>query len=160
MTAAAPLRATLAHAAPRLRALAEPARRPAPEAWSPQEAVGHLVDSAVVNTARVVRASLGAPLVFEGYDQDAWVRAGRYAEADWPALVGLWRALNEHLARVLDGIPPEALDRPHRPHSLHRMAWRLVPEDQPATLRYLVEDYVGHLQHHLRSISPDLVPDA
>ena len=53
----------------------------------------------------------------------------------------------------------DTLDREHHPHSLHRIAWQTVPEDQPATLRYFVDDYVGHLRHHLRALSPDLVPD-
>ncbi|MEL6615758.1 MAG: DinB family protein [Bacteroidota bacterium] len=157
MTAADRLRATLVHAEPRLLALANPATRPATEAWSPQEVVGHLVDSAVNNVARIVRGALGAPLVFEGYDQDAWVEAGRYATADWPALVGLWRGLNEQIARTVDGIAPEALDRPHAEHSLDRIAWRVVPPDEPVTLRYIVDDYVGHLRHHLAAIDPALV---
>lgn len=157
MTAADRLRATLAHAEPRLLAIEAPATRPAPEAWSPQEVVGHLVDSAVVNYARVVRGALGAPLVFEGYDQDAWVEAGRYARADWPALVGLWRGLNEQIARVADGIAPEALGREHADHSLDRIAWRVVPPDEPVTLHILLDDYVDHLRHHLRAIDAGLL---
>ena len=134
---------------------------PRPGAWSPKEVVGHLVDSAVVNTARFVRAGGGAPLVFEGYDQDGWVRAGRYAEADWADLVALWRLLNEQLARTLGGLADDVLDRPYHPHSLHRIAWQTLPEGQPATLRYFVSDYVGHLRHHLRAISPALLaPDS
>ena len=157
MTVPDRLRATAARAAPRLLALPRPATRPAPEAWSPQEVVGHLVDSAVVNTARVVRASLGGGLVFEGYDQDGWVRAGRYGGAHWPALVGLWRGLNEHLAAVIEGVSPEAMGRPQHPHSLHRTAWQTVPEGEPTTLGYVASDYLGHLRHHLRAIHPDLV---
>ena len=149
----------VAHAAPRLLVLESPEKTPAPGKWSPKEVIGHLVDSATNNTARFVRASLGAPLVFDGYDQDAWVKAGSYEGADWADLVALWRLQNEHLARVLEGIPEDVLDREHHPHALHRIAWRLVSEDKPATLRYFVDDYVGHLRHHLRSLSPDLLAD-
>ena len=144
---------------PRLLAMDAPAVRPAPGRWSPQEIVGHLVDSAVVNHARIVRASLGAGMEFEGYDQDAWVRAGRYAEADWPALVALWQGLNAQIARVLDGIAPDTLDRPHAAHSLDRTAWERVPSTESATLRGLADDYVGHLCHRLAAIAPSLVPD-
>ena len=30
--------------------------------------------------------------------------------------------------------------------------WRLVPEDEPATLGYMIDDYVGHMKHHLSQI--------
>lgn len=151
------LRAAVAHATPGLLALADPVARPAPEKWSPAETVGHLVDSAINNYGRIVRAAHGGPLVFEGYDQDAWVRRGRYAEAEWPALVALWRSLNEQLARAVDGIADGVLDRPQIRHSLHLTAWRTVPAREAATLRYVVDDYTGHLRHHLRAVDPELV---
>ena len=98
--------------------------------------------------------------MFDGYDQERWVAAGRHADADWPDLVALWRLYNGLIARVLEAVPPDALDRPHAEHSLDRMAWRRVPRGQPATLRYLADDYVGHLRHHLAIIGPALVaPD-
>ena len=52
--------------------------RPAPGKWSRKEILGHLIDSAVNNQARFVRAQLQDDLVFDGYDQDAWVRVQRY----------------------------------------------------------------------------------
>src|SRR6185503_3729287 len=62
-------------AAARLRAITDDAAstRPAPGKWSPKEIVGHLIDSAVNNQARFVRAQLQDDLIFPGYDQDAWV---------------------------------------------------------------------------------------
>ena len=151
------LRAAVAHATPGLLALADPFARPAPEKWSPAETIGHLVDSALNNYARVVRGAAGGPLVFDGYDQEAWVERGRYAEADWPGLVALWRSLNEQFARVVDGIPDAVLDRPQIRHSLHLTAWKTVPARQSATLRYVVDDYTGHLRHHLALVDPALV---
>lgn len=158
MPAADRLRQSVAHAVPRLLAHATPGRRPDPERWSPAETLGHLVDSALVNHGRLVRGP-SEGLVFEGYDQDAWVEAARYAEAPWPDLVALWRLLNEGLARLLDAIPDDVLDREHAAHSLDRTAWQPVPADRPATLRDVADDYVGHLRHHLRRIDPALVTD-
>ncbi|MFL5489684.1 MAG: DinB family protein, partial [Gemmatimonadaceae bacterium] len=43
-------------------------RRPAPEKWSPQEIIGHLVDSASNNHQRFVRAQLQESLIFPGYE--------------------------------------------------------------------------------------------
>ena len=57
---------------------------PAPGKWSPREVIGHLVDSASNNHQRFVLAPFKDSLVFDGYDQDAWVRTQRYQEASWP----------------------------------------------------------------------------
>jgi hypothetical protein len=38
-------------------------------------------------------------------------------------------------------------------HSFDRIAFRPVAAGSPATLEYFMEDYVLHLQHHLRQIS-------
>ncbi|MCX6376161.1 MAG: hypothetical protein NTU88_09065, partial [Armatimonadetes bacterium] len=36
--------------------------------------------------------------------------------------------------------------------NLHQLAWRPIPEEQPATLEYFMGDYVGHLKHHLAQV--------
>jgi hypothetical protein len=153
-TLGAELRAIVDAAAERLLHVdpATAARRPAPDRWSAQEIVGHLVDSAAHNHQRFVRARWQDDLVFSGYAQDAWVDAQRYADAPWPELVALWREYNRHLARVIDATPAAVRDRAHARHNLHEIAWRTVPADEPATLEYFMRDYVGHLLHHLRQM--------
>ncbi|HYE95810.1 MAG TPA: DinB family protein [Rubricoccaceae bacterium] len=148
------LRRTVAHAAEAMLLLSDEqaARRPAPGKWSPKEIVGHLIDSASNNHARFVRAQGQDDLVFPGYDQEAWVRVQRYQEVPWPLLVALWRDFNLLLAHVIEATPEDERLQPRHPHSLHRVAWVPVPEDAPATLDYLMRDYVGHLRHHLRQI--------
>lgn len=128
------------------------ATRPASGGWSAKETLGHLVDSAANNHQRFVRARFKDDLVFDGYEQDQWVAAQRYADAPWPELVELWRLYNLHLARLVSLIPEDELTRPRHPHSLHRTALKPVGEDEPATLAYLVRDYVEHLEHHLSEI--------
>ena len=143
--------------APRLLALGEDeARRPRDgDGWSAKQIVGHLVDSAANNHRRFVLAQYRDDLVFEGYDQDDWVRAQRYDEEDWSQLVGLWRAYNLHLAHVMSRAPEEALNRERAAHSLDRIAFKSVDASQPATLEYLMRDYVDHLKHHLAQIFPE-----
>lgn len=149
------LRATVARAAEELCAVSadDAARSPGPGRWSAKEIVGHLVDSAANNHPRFVAARWSDDLVFAGYDQDRWVEAQHYGESPWPELVMLWRAYNDHLARVMASTPIDALLREHRRHNLHEIAWRTIPADQPATLDYLMSDYVAHLKHHLRQIA-------
>ena len=83
------LRRIVDREAKRLEAIPpERARQPlAPGKWSPQEIIGHLVDSASNNHGRFVRAQLADDLTFPGYDQEAWVRMQKYAESDWRALL-------------------------------------------------------------------------
>jgi len=128
------------------------ARRPAPGKWSAREIVGHLIDSASNNHQRFVRARWQDHLKFEGYAQDAWVAAQQYQDAPWPELVALWGSFNRHLARVMTAVPPSVLTRAHHDHNLHQLAWRPVPQHEPATLDYFMRDYVEHLKHHLNQV--------
>lgn len=140
--------------AERLLALSEAAAasRPAPGKWSPKEIVGHLIDSAVNNQARFVRAQMQDGLVFQGYDQDEWVRVQRYQDRPWPELVRTWRTYNEQIAAIMRATPAPELDRVRARHNLHEIGFQPLPANEPPTLAFLMRDYVAHLQHHLRQI--------
>ena len=120
--------------------------------WSAKEIIGHLIDSAINNYARFVRAQESDDLVFEGYDQDAWVRVQRYRERPWGQILQLWRSLNYQIAHVMECTPDERMILPQAEHNLHEIAWQPVPSGQSTTLGYLMNDYVGHLQHHLNQL--------
>jgi hypothetical protein len=128
----------------RLRGLAEPAasRRPAEGKWCPKEILGHLADSAVNNQQRFVRAALEGTLAIPGYAQDGWVSVQRWADEDWQAIVGLWVALNRHLAHVLAGLPAAALSAQCR-----------IGDRPPVTLEAVARDYLRHLEHHLAALT-------
>ena len=123
--------------------------------WSAKQILGHLIDSAANNHQRFVRAQFTDDLVFPGYDQAQWVRAQRYEEEPWPALIALWRSYNLHLAHVIDRIPEAALTRLRPAHTLDKIAWQPVKAGEAATLAYLLRDYVGHLRDHLEQILPE-----
>ena len=148
-------RRTLDEARTRLTALSdsEAGRSRAPGKWSPKEIIGHLIDSAANNHARFVRAQATDDLLFEGYDQDAWVRVQRYHERRWLDLIQLWRSYNQHLADVMERADPDALTRPRARHSLNRIAFQPLDPATPATLGYMMRDYVAHLKHHLKQIA-------
>ena len=141
-------------AVPRLLAMDDrrTTERPAPGKWSPREIVGHLIDSASNNHQRFVRATFQDDLVIVGYAQDGWVAVQRYQEAPWPDLVALWASFNRHIAHVMTSISAVVRAAPRTPHNLDRMSFKPVPADAPATLDALMEDYVRHLEHHLRQL--------
>lgn len=146
-------RETVESAAVKLRAVPEErAQRVMEGGWSAQQIMGHLIDSATNNHQRFVRAQFTDHLDFPGYEQEQWVLAQHYELEAWTELIDFWRSYNRHLAHVVAAIPPEVLTKPRAWHSLDRIAWQTVPASEPATLEYLVRDYLGHLKDHLRQI--------
>jgi hypothetical protein len=142
-TVAEQLRATVLAASARYAAMpeAEVARKPAPDRWSKKEILGHLIDSAGNNHQRFVRAQLQGQLTFPGYEQEGWARCQRYVAADWQHLVALWRAFNLHLANVIAAIPED-----------RAAVMCTIGDDPPVTLHFLAEDYLTHMNHHLRQL--------
>lgn len=124
----------------------------APDRWSRQEILGHLIDSAANNHQRFVRAHWQDNLTFPGYRQDDWVKVSHYQQAYWSDLVELWSRYNLHLATIIRHIPRDILDQKHRKHNLDQIAWKVVPQSEETTLRYFIEDYIDHMQHHLNQI--------
>ncbi len=153
----ADFRRVVEQSVPRLLALtdADAGRERDGGGWSAKQIVGHLIDSAANNHRRFVLAQFKDDLQFDGYAGEDWVSAQRYDRADWPHLVELWRGYNLHLAHVMSHTPAEALTKPRAAHSLDRIAWQTVDAARPATLEYLMRDYVGHLKSHLRQIFPE-----
>jgi hypothetical protein len=112
-----------------------------PGTWSRKQILGHLVDSALNNVQRFVRAQQADELDLPDYDQPGWVAASGYQDRPWTDLVSLWAVLNVHLVHVIARVPVPALETPCR-----------IGGSQPVTLEFIVRDYVRHLRHHLQQI--------
>ena len=112
--------------------------------WVRKEILGHLIDSALNNHQRFVRAPLASAYVGPGYEQQAWVRANGYRERSWRELVELWVAANRHVAAVMERVPAAALQTPCT-----------IGEGKPVTLEFVMQDYLVHMRHHLRQIEAD-----
>lgn len=116
-------------------------------AWSRVELLGHLIDSAINNHQRFVRALIDEEMRFPAYAQNEMVRAQDYRAAEPRELLELWAALNRHIAHVLSRTPASKLATPC-----------FVGGDAPIPLQRLTEGYVEHLEHHLRQLLPDACP--
>jgi len=112
-----------------------------PGGWTRKEIVGHLLDSAANNRQRFVRASADGEFVGPNYSQDAWVAAHGYAGQPWETLLRWWQVEHEILAAVVDCIPEGRFE-----------ARCVLDADEPVTLRFLVEDYLRHQQHHFTQL--------
>ncbi|TWJ00806.1 DinB family protein [Mucilaginibacter frigoritolerans] len=116
--------------------------KPAVEKWSKKEIIGHLIDSAQVNLQRLVRCTYEENFKLI-YEQEQWVKAQHYQDADIDFLLTLWKSINVQIIRVIENYPADRsqmqCDTGKKEKSLHTVSW-------------LALDYVDHLKHHLQQI--------
>ena len=133
----------LATASARLERVSEKqAAQPTQESgWSVKEVAGHLIDSAINNHYRFVRAALDGSYQGPPYSQEAWVSLHGYAGLPWTEVLRLWRAHNDLLARTVQRIPQDRLAASCR-----------IGDEESVSLEFLITDYLDHLEHHLNQI--------
>lgn len=148
------LKAVIESASDRLNGLSNEAvsSKPSPDKWSKKEILGHLIDSASNNHQRFMNAQFKNDLVFNGYAQDQWVEYQDYQNADWSEVVLLFLSYNLHLSRVIDNIPRGVLRRQLTDHNFHLIAFKTVPQGEATSLAYFIDDYINHIEHHLKQI--------
>jgi hypothetical protein len=113
-----------------------------PIKWSKKEILGHLIDSAQNNLRRFIVGSYQEK-AWVVYDQEAWVIASAYQSYDSKKLLNLWISLNEHLIVVLSNLPQD---------KYHVLTCCSADGQASATLQYVANDYIVHLDHHLNQI--------
>ena len=105
--------------------------------WSIKEILGHLSDTERIFTYRLLRIARGDATPLSGYDENAYVPAGRFDERPLPMLLAELRAVRLSTAALLEGLPEEAWTR-----------WGEA-NGSPITVRALAFIIVGHVAHHL-----------
>lgn len=112
------------------------------EKWSKKEILGHLCDSALSNIRRFVITQYkeNENIV---YDQNFWVKAQNYQNVETSDIINLWKFLNLQIVNVVENIPDE---------DLQRTCDMTKTETKIFTLEYIINDYIDHLQHHLKAI--------
>ncbi len=112
-----------------------------PEKWSKKEIIGHLIDSATNNHQRFVRAQFeDRPNIV--YDQNKWNSYNFYQQRDRQQIIYFWTAYNRELLELIRRIPHENLQR------------ECLIGENVLTLDFIINDYVKHLEHHLRQVVP------
>lgn len=114
--------------------------RPAEGKWSPKEIIGHLIDSATNNHHRFVRCQFDEnPRIL--YAQEAWVSNSYYQQMPGHHLIDFWVMYNRHLLELIRLFPEESLERTCA-----------MGDGSLKNVRWLFEDYVRHLEHHVKQI--------
>ena len=112
------------------------------EKWSKKEILGHLIDSAINNLQRFTEIQTAEkPFWVRKYDQNALVISNAYQDANLEALLALWLSLNQQITRVMALQTEESLAYPI-----------ILSADDQSDLRYLMTDYVNHIEHHLKAV--------
>ena len=143
------LRLIIDSAHPRLLSIQETraSEKPYPEKWSIKEVLGHLIDSAANNHQRIVRMQESPNIGSFTYTQQHWVSSQHYQSEAWQDIVECWFRYNAHIAHIIAHADPASLDH------VCDMGYAL-----PATLRFVIEDYTRHVEHHLGQIFEDADP--
>jgi hypothetical protein len=115
--------------------------RTAPGKWSKKEELGHLIDSAANNHQRFVRLQIDNQIELQKYQQVEWVAVQRYHSVSWTEIVKLWHVYNTHLLHIMRHVDESKLGNEGT-----------FPEYGTKTLQFLLDDYVDHLEHHLKTI--------
>jgi hypothetical protein len=109
--------------------------------WRAKEVLGHLIDSAVNNHIRFVRAQIQGGYEGPSYQQKEWVDTQAYVKEEWALLVDLWVSYNRHLLHVMKHSDAAKLQVPCR-----------IGGGGAVTLKFVMEDYLDHMENHLRQI--------
>lgn len=113
--------------------------------WSKKEMLGHLVDPALNNWQRFTEIQyFEKPYTIRDYNPDALVIANHYQGKDADALLQLWLHLNRHILSIIKNQTEMSLQ-----YEI------ILPEQQKTDLRFLIEDYYNHMNHHLDQIISD-----
>ncbi|UQB67256.1 DinB family protein [Epilithonimonas zeae] len=117
------------------------------EKWSKKEILGHLCDSAFTNIRRfvVTQYKENENIV---YDQNFWVKAQNYQNTPISNIINLWKYLNLQIVNVVENIPDELLEN---------ICDTTKSEKQSFTLRFIIDDYISHMNHHLKAINNDKI---
>lgn len=113
-----------------------------PEKWSKKEILGHLIDSGINNLQRFTEIQYAnKPYQIRKYKQDELVKANNYQGAELNELTQLWTTLNQRIVNLIGGQTEQTL----------RYEIEL-PDGTFSDLKFLMLDYVDHLEYHLKQI--------
>ncbi|MFI1743004.1 DinB family protein [Thalassobellus sediminis] len=113
-----------------------------PEKWSKKEALGHLIDSGIINLQRFTEIQFESlPHKIRPYKQDDLVIANDYQNSETKELLRFWKSINIRIAYLFSIQTNETLN------------FKIVFDTgEISDLKFLMEDYVNHLEYHLNQI--------
>lgn len=122
---------------------AELDHKASPEKWSKKEILGHLCDSAINNLQRFMEIQVAdKPYRIRQYERDELVITNDYQNSEIKEIMDLLLAINIRIKSVIDLQTAETLN-----YEIE------LYDGKMSDLRFLMEDYVDHFEHHVNQIT-------
>ena len=83
---------------------------------------------------------IAAGIKLAGYEQNEWVELQHYSEREWSEVLEAWAVLNGQVAWAVAHVDKA------------KLANKAEVEGLELTLGFLIEDYIAHMEHHLRAM--------
>lgn len=111
--------------------------------WSKIEILGHLIDSGRYNLQRFTEIQFESkPYKVKSYNQEELVKINDYQNADPLELLSFWLSVNERIIQLL------------KMQNDVTLSYQVELEtNQIFNLKFLIQDYIAHLDHHLKQIT-------
>ena len=110
--------------------------------WSKKEILGHLIDSGINNLQRFTEIQFEKkPYQIRNYNQKELIKANDYQNSDAKEIVQFWSSLNQRILHLIKIQTETTLN--------YKIE---LEKGNFSDLRFLIEDYVTHLEHHLKQI--------
>lgn len=110
--------------------------------WSKKEILGHLIDSGINNLQRFTEIQFEKkPYQIRNYNQKELIKANDYQNSDTKEIVEFWSSINHRILRLI------------QKQTERTLSYKIELEKGDfSDLRFLIQDYVAHLEHHLKQI--------
>ena len=110
--------------------------------WSKKEILGHLIDSGINNLQRFTEIQFEKkPYQIRNYNQKELIKANDYQNSNAKEIVQFWSSLNQRILHLIKIQTETTLN--------YKIE---LEKGNFSDLRFLIEDYVTHLEHHLKQI--------
>ncbi|AZJ35676.1 DinB family protein [Tenacibaculum singaporense] len=120
----------------------ELATKASPEKWSKKEILGHLIDSGINNLQRFTEIQFeNKPYKIRKYNQNELVKVNDYQNSDIKEILEFWCSINSRIKKVMELQTNDSLN--------YKIE---LEKNNISDLRFLMTDYVNHLEHHLNQI--------
>ncbi|MDR9856037.1 DinB family protein [Paenibacillus sp. VCA1] len=115
--------------------------KPAPQIWSVQEVVSHLVDHSFVISFRIRDILAGTAARLPAFDQDAWVSGQRSNEGRLSDILDAFQAILEYNSLLIGRLSEEELEKSG-----------INFKGEPVSVKAIVQGFIRHVHGHLGQI--------
>ena len=120
----------------------EISKKIAVDKWSKKEILGHLIDSGINNLQRFTEIQFeNKPYKIRKYNQNELVKVNDYQNAEIKELLNFWISINNRILNLMKLQTEKTLN--------YKIE---LDENNISDLRFLMTDYVNHIEHHLNQI--------